>query len=285
MQTLQVSFANRSGHVLRGIVTLPEGEGPRPFVVHLHGFGGSLSGHKYMYTNMARALAREGIGCARFDFFGCGESDGEFGETTLTGFHHDAEDMCAWAIEQGYADAAHLVLSGQSMGGYVAASVAPAVAPAALVLQCPGAAMWYGAAERADMVTKAGKDSVDLEGLTYAMAFNYDMASHPDPLRGGSGLRGAGADHSRQRRQARVVRELRELPGSLSRLNLSGDGGRRAQLRLPALAQDGGARGGRLHQGKPVRDPSAGQSGDGVRSRADPRETFGRVRPGRRRAA
>ena len=111
MQTLQVSFANRSGHVLRGIVTLPEGEGPRPFVVHLHGFGGSLSGHKYMYTNMARALAREGIGCARFDFFGCGESDGEFGETTLTGFHHDAEDMCAWAIEQGYADAAHLVLS------------------------------------------------------------------------------------------------------------------------------------------------------------------------------
>lgn len=190
MQILQVSFANRSGHVLRGIVTLPEGEGPHPFVVHLHGFGGSLSGHKYMYTNMARALACEGIGCARFDFFGCGESDGEFGETTLTGFQHDAEDMCVWAIEQGYADAAHLVLSGQSMGGYVAASVAPAVAPAALVLQCPGAAMWYGAAGRADMVTKAGKDSVDLEGLTYAMAFNYDMASHPDPFEEARGYEG-----------------------------------------------------------------------------------------------
>ena len=74
MQTLQVSFTDRAGYVLRGIVTLPDGAGegaaaagapaqgaavavagervapaiPRPFVVHLHGFGSSLSGHKYM---------------------------------------------------------------------------------------------------------------------------------------------------------------------------------------------------------------------------------------------
>lgn len=216
MQTLQVSFTDRAGYVLRGIVTLPDGAGegaaaagapaqgaavvvageritpatPRPFVVHLHGFGGSLSGHKYMYTNLARALAREGIGCARFDFFGCGESDGEFGETTLTGFQHDAEDICAWAVEQGFATPETLFLSGQSMGGYVAASVAPRVSPRGLVLLCPGAAMWYGCAERADMVTKSGATSVDLEGLTYDMAFNYDMATHPDPFEEAAGYEG-----------------------------------------------------------------------------------------------
>ncbi len=40
MNILQVEFKNRSGHTLRGVVTLPDVEGPVPFVVHLHGFGG-----------------------------------------------------------------------------------------------------------------------------------------------------------------------------------------------------------------------------------------------------
>lgn len=57
MNILQVEFKNRSGHTLRGVVTLPDVEGPVPFVVHLHGFGGSCSGYKSMYTHMSRALA------------------------------------------------------------------------------------------------------------------------------------------------------------------------------------------------------------------------------------
>ena len=51
MNILQVEFKNRSGHTLRGVVTLPDVEGPVPFVVHLHGFGGSCSGYKSMYTD------------------------------------------------------------------------------------------------------------------------------------------------------------------------------------------------------------------------------------------
>ena len=43
MKILQVQFKNRNGHTLRGIVTLPDTEGKVPFVVHLHGFAGSLS--------------------------------------------------------------------------------------------------------------------------------------------------------------------------------------------------------------------------------------------------
>ena len=38
MNILQVEFKNRSGHTLRGVVTLPDVEGPVPFVVHLHGY-------------------------------------------------------------------------------------------------------------------------------------------------------------------------------------------------------------------------------------------------------
>ena len=59
MKILQVQFQNRNGHTLRGIVTLPDTEGKVPFVVHLHGFAGSCSGYKSMYTHLSRALAAQ----------------------------------------------------------------------------------------------------------------------------------------------------------------------------------------------------------------------------------
>ena len=87
MKILQVQFKNRNGHTLRGIVTLPDTEGKVPFVVHLHGFAGSCSGYKSMYTHLSRALAAQGIGSARFDFYGNGESDGEFEDMSFDGLH------------------------------------------------------------------------------------------------------------------------------------------------------------------------------------------------------
>ena len=66
MKILQVQFQNRNGHTLRGIVTLPDTEGKVPFVVHLHGFAGSCSGYKSMYTTcpalwQRRASAAPGL--------------------------------------------------------------------------------------------------------------------------------------------------------------------------------------------------------------------------------
>ena len=93
MKTLQVSMENRVGCTLRGIVTLPETNEPVPFVLNLHGFAGSASGYKYLHTHMARMLADHGVGCARFDFYGCGESDGEFSDMTFDGLHSDAHSL------------------------------------------------------------------------------------------------------------------------------------------------------------------------------------------------
>lgn len=190
MRILQVSFQNRAQHTLRGVVTLPDASGPVPFVVHLHGFAGSCSGYKAMYTHLSRALARQGIGSVRFDFYGNGESDGEFEDMTFDGLHTDAADMVAWAAQQPYVDKDRIFLSGQSMGGYVAASCAPSIRPHGLVLLCPGAGMWFGCAQRADGVMQSGRDYADLEGLCYKMAFNYQMAKHPDPFTEASGYAG-----------------------------------------------------------------------------------------------
>lgn len=183
METLQISFENRNGHTLRGIATVPDTAVKQPSVLMLHGFGGSASGHKYLNTKLARHLAAYGIACVRFDFYGCGESDGEFEDMTFDGLYEDAQDMFAWMAAQDWTDEGQLFLSGQSMGGYVAASIAPTIQPHGLLLLCPGAAMWRGCGERARGVEEQlGQDYVDMEGLVYKMSFNYGMAAHPDPF-------------------------------------------------------------------------------------------------------
>ena len=50
------------------------------------------------------ALAAQGIGSARFDFYGNGESDGEFEDMSFDGLHTDAQDIFAWAAQQPYVD-------------------------------------------------------------------------------------------------------------------------------------------------------------------------------------
>lgn len=190
MKTLQVSFENRRGHTLRGFATLPDGVEKAPCMLLLHGFTGNACGHKGLNTRIARALAAEGIACVRFDFYGNGESDGEFEDMTFTGLYEDTEDMFVWMRGQSFADPDRLYLAGQSMGGYVAASCAPKLDPAGLLLLCPGAGMWFGCAQRAQAVTDMGQDWVDMEGLKYQMSFNYDMASHPMPFDEAKGYEG-----------------------------------------------------------------------------------------------
>ena len=111
---------NRKNHTLRAMLNLPDGISHPPVVLNLHGFGGSLSGYKYAHTHLARVLEAKGIACLRFDFYGCGESDGEFEEMTFTGLLEDTQDVYEWLKEQDFVDTDKIILSGQSMGGFVA---------------------------------------------------------------------------------------------------------------------------------------------------------------------
>lgn len=175
-----IEIKNRRGNILRGILTLPDGVCKPMIVLNLHGFSGNMSGHKYAHTHLAKELQKAGIGCLRFDFFGCGESDGEFQEMTFTSLLEDAEDVFDWLKKQEFADADKIILSGQSLGGFVAATVAPRVLPSALILMCPGAGMWYGCKERADQLKEQGMEYGDVEGLKFGLEFNYDLANyHP----------------------------------------------------------------------------------------------------------
>lgn len=185
----QISILNRDGQTLMGVVTLPEGLEKTPVLINIHGFGGNKCGYKNLHVQMARDMEKAGIACVRFDMYGNGESDGEFSDMTFTSLLNDTEDIYRWVLEQEWTDKNHVILSGQSMGGYVAACAAPKLKPSKLVLQCPGANMWNGALERALEMEEKGIFFADIEGLSFSTAFNKDLHSY-EPFTTAKGYEG-----------------------------------------------------------------------------------------------
>jgi hypothetical protein len=107
--------------------------GRGPTVVWLGGFKSDMAGTK------AQALAdwalREGRAYVRFDYFGHGESSGDFGDGTITRWREDALAVLEELAE------GDLVLVGSSMGGWIAclAAMAAPQRVKAMVLIAPAA--------------------------------------------------------------------------------------------------------------------------------------------------
>ncbi|MEJ6008245.1 hydrolase 2, exosortase A system-associated [Paucibacter sp. AS339] len=62
----------------------PPGEPCRGRVLHIHGFAEEMNKSRRMSALQARDLARHGFAVLQIDLFGCGDSDGEFGDATWT---------------------------------------------------------------------------------------------------------------------------------------------------------------------------------------------------------
>ena len=130
-----VEFSNSRGKLLRGMVHRPAlARSPVPAVVFFHGFTGDRLESHWIFVKCARALANEGIASLRFDFYGSGESEGSFHEATLQSEIGDARAAVRFMQRQKGIDSASLGLCGLSLGGCVAACIAPASGAKALVL-------------------------------------------------------------------------------------------------------------------------------------------------------
>lgn len=84
-----VSFSSK-GQRIFGMLHLPEGAGPFPGVILLHGFTGHRGEIHRLFVKAARALAKNRIACLRFDFRGSGESEGDFKDASVTSEIQDA---------------------------------------------------------------------------------------------------------------------------------------------------------------------------------------------------
>ena len=113
----EVRFAS-AGLTLVGVLHEPKADGPRPAVIDLHGFGGSCSGAGH--HELARALERAGYVVLRFDFRGCGKSEGLRGHVIGNEQVEDTQNAVTFLQQQASVDPARIGVVGASMGGTVA---------------------------------------------------------------------------------------------------------------------------------------------------------------------
>jgi uncharacterized protein len=77
-----VIFKNENGERIFGILSLPEKRGKFPAVIMVHGFAKTKSERKFV--ELAGELAKNEIASLRFDFSGCGDSEGKFEEMRIS---------------------------------------------------------------------------------------------------------------------------------------------------------------------------------------------------------
>jgi len=116
-----ISFAS-DGLTLKGFLHVTDGTGKRPGLVLCHGFGGSCRGAGH--PELAKALEQAGYVVLRFDFRGCGQSEGRRGDVIVDEEIADLRHALDFLATQPAVDAARIGVIGASLGGSVAIEVA-----------------------------------------------------------------------------------------------------------------------------------------------------------------
>jgi uncharacterized protein len=127
---------------IRGTLHLPERD-DAPGVVLCHGFSGTRTEFGHTYVRLGKRLAERGIAAYRFDFAGGGESDGEYGDITVSDQVSQALAALDAVGAQPGIDAERLSLLGMSLGGLTAS-----LAAAKREVRCLG--LWAPAAIAVD---------------------------------------------------------------------------------------------------------------------------------------
>jgi len=130
---------NIDGKTVRGILHLSDQGGHRlPAVVFCHGFTGNKIGLHRIFVKAARYFCQKGFAVLRFDFSGCGESDGDHKDITVNQQVKEARAAISFLRKNPRIDQNQIYLVGLSLGGAVAALAAVDVpALAGLVLWAP----------------------------------------------------------------------------------------------------------------------------------------------------
>jgi pimeloyl-ACP methyl ester carboxylesterase len=121
----EVAFDNAAAKVkLAGTFTVPQGKGPFPAVVLVHGSGaidrdGSVFGHKTLLA-LADHLSRQGIAVLRYDKRGVGKSSGKLKEATTRDLAADAEAALRFLRGRPEVDSQRIGVVGHSEGGLIA---------------------------------------------------------------------------------------------------------------------------------------------------------------------
>ena len=101
---------------LQAVLVTPDAD-PWPLVILCHGFLSHKDSSKY--RRLAQVFAQESIATIRFDFRGCGESEGLLPESSISRRWRDLQRVAAKSLSLESFDG-RLGLLGSSLGGYLA---------------------------------------------------------------------------------------------------------------------------------------------------------------------
>lgn len=160
-----------NGRLLRGNVRMPDGEGKFPTIVFLHGFTVWKTGPQRLYEEFVRDAVKAGYCVIRYDFYGTGESDGEFWEMTIGSEMNETEAIYNWAKEQPYVDPEKIFIGGHSMGALLAVIVAPKLQPAGIFGWATAMSMLYQAGGRTRNMNGPSEHGWDIDGLELSREF------------------------------------------------------------------------------------------------------------------
>ncbi|MBN1541926.1 alpha/beta fold hydrolase [candidate division KSB1 bacterium] len=103
-------------------------------VVMCHGFTSNKTENRRLFVEAARDFASQGMDAFRFDFYGSGDSEGDFSDSLVSRNIANLRDALHWVREKGYERCAVL---GISMGAATAILAADGLDIDALVLWSP----------------------------------------------------------------------------------------------------------------------------------------------------
>lgn len=130
-----------NGYIIRGLFSTPDNGEYKSVVVFLHGYTGHKNETSFLFKQLSARFVEEGYATLRYDYYGSGDSDGEFHNQTFTTARNDAKA----AIDEGVRlnGGKKIILCGFSMGGAVSArmSIEKADSIEKLVLISPAGCM------------------------------------------------------------------------------------------------------------------------------------------------
>lgn len=125
-----------------------------------------------MFLRMAERYGRLGLATVNFDYYGCGYSEGDFTDFSLTSAAADLRLVLEWVGTQSFADPDRLLIHGQSLGTAIATVVGAERSDVC------GYVMWSFSADLSRRYRKMLGDELATEGRTWIKDKGYLATSH-----------------------------------------------------------------------------------------------------------
>lgn len=148
-----------------------------PLTILFHGFTGNRIEANRLLFHLANALEERGVAALRFDFIGCGESDGSYADLTLTSLLEQAETVFEWVLSS--IEPKEICVVGYSLGGFIGSLMlerTPSIHRAVLI--SPGQPRRI--LERDQALYEHASDVIDLGGTPVGRAYYLGLQEYLD---------------------------------------------------------------------------------------------------------